>query len=238
MESEHTQDRINKTIVMPAESVQLPSVWHRIEIFRLKNESDFPRITIPPSNQTWALVCCRGYKIVNLRALTLGFALWSYKCPNNFLGRLMFPDWYPMQARYVTFTISVVFVLVILAVTVLVIMLARQRRLRSSSPPATPPTSNPIDGNPNDQEPLTTDDVPRPPDSSGVSRNSLSRTGPSIESHYLEMTSHPMAGEDEAGYTILMSKRQKKTTTATSASLYANVQDKAKVENVYEELKL
>lgn len=63
-----------------------------------QNESDFPRITIPPSNQTWALVCCRGYEIVNLRALTLGFALWSYKCPNNFLGRLMFPDWYPMQA--------------------------------------------------------------------------------------------------------------------------------------------
>ncbi|XP_047468710.1 uncharacterized protein LOC125024954 [Penaeus chinensis] len=244
MESMADQTRINRTIFLQAKSVRLPNVWHRIDIFPPKNESDFPRMTIPPSNETWALICCRGHEIRELRADTRGFALWSYKCPDNSLGQLLFPDGYSLQTRYVTFIVAAVLVLVALAVTMAVLAMLRQRRPCLPPPSDTPPDCSSADGNPDDEEQTPTD-ASRPRTSSAVSRGPATERvsrGPATESHYLLLTSPPPIDEDEAGYVILKSNQQQKkaktTKKTTTTGHYANIQGVAKAENVYEELRL
>ncbi|XP_037776236.1 uncharacterized protein LOC119573201 [Penaeus monodon] len=203
MESMADQTQVNKTIFLQAKSVRLPNAWHRIDIFPPKNRSDFPRTTIPPSNETWALICCRGHEIRELRADTRGFALWSYKCPDNSLGQLLFPDGYSLQASYVTFIVAAVLVLVALAVTMTVLVMLRQRRLCLPPSSDTPPDSSSADGNADDEAQAPTD-APRPRTSTAASR------GPATESPYLLLTSPPAIDEDEAGYVILKSKHSRR----------------------------
>ncbi|XP_069980169.1 uncharacterized protein [Penaeus vannamei] len=235
MESLTIQKGFNRTIFLRGESSQLAEAWHRMDIFPTKNESDYPRMTIPPSNETWALICCLGYEIRELQADTRGSALWSYKCPDNSLGQLLYPDDHRLQARYVTFIVTAILVLVAVAVTMAVLVMIRQKRRCLSPPPDEPHDCSSADENADGEEQVPTD-APRPRTSSAAARGV-----PPAESHYLVLTSPPVIDEDEAGYVILTSKRQKaKTTKKETATVghYANVQDAANVENVYEELRL